>query len=149
MAWVKRACRRFSRFSYCFPSTTWVNWIASARWISTSTFILWSRFTSFSTTAWSLIWFVLVKVSWCLFFARSQSSNFCLSRRIVFFAFRGWDWSDFALELASSSCWLKFLSSWNKSERELWREYWGYDCKWRNFPLQGSVHKYPLFYVSR
>ena len=55
LPWVKKAFRHFSSISYCFPSTAWINWIASARWLSIPAFIPPRCSTSLSTFALSLI----------------------------------------------------------------------------------------------
>ena len=116
-AWVRRAWRHFSNFPYCWPSTAWMSCMASALWISISTLITCNCLTSFSISDWSLIWFVfLERDSWNLLLARSYSSNFCLSKMLVLFDSNSSDWSDSALEVASSSCSLTSLFSSNKSE---------------------------------
>ena len=94
-----------------------MSWIASARWISISTLIIRNFFMSFSISDRTLNWVVfLVRDSWNLLLARSYSSNFCLSKILVSFASNSSDWSDSALEVASSSCRLTSLFSSNKSE---------------------------------
>ena len=98
-----------------FP--VWIHWIASAHWMSFLTLITWSCFTSFSTSAWSLICLVFfVKFHRNLLFAISLSSTSWLSKIFVSVASNSSDWSNFALDVASSSCYLAFLFSSSESE---------------------------------